>query len=74
MDNKKKDKLNNLKWSVDDKDDFDFVKKIYSKLYNKKNNFSMNDVLNLLKKEPELKKINSNFIKNEGYTHSLRND
>ena len=34
----------------------------------------MNDVLNLLKKEPELKKINSNFIKNEGYTHSLRND
>ena len=74
VDNKKKDKLNNLKWSVDDKDDFDFVKKIYSKLYNKKNNFSMNDVLNLLKKEPELKKINSNFIKNEGYIHSLRND
>jgi len=74
VNNNTKIKLNDLKWSVDNKEDFEFVKKIYSKLYKNNNNFSMNDVLVLLEKEPELKNINSNFIKNEGYLHSIKND
>ena len=67
-------KLDDLKWSVDNKEDFEFVEKIYSKLYKNNNDFSMNDVLVLLEKEPELKNINSDFIKNEGYLHSIKND
>ena len=71
-----KDKKNreHMRWSVDYIDDLEFVKEIYSKLYFTKENFSMNDILNLLKKEPKLLKINSNHKKNEGYLISLKHD
>ena len=74
VNNNSKSKLDDMKWSVDNKEDFNFVKTIYSKLYDYDNDFTMNDVLKLLAKEPKLKNINSNFIKNEGYLYSLKND
>jgi len=71
---KDKKKLNHLRWSVDYKDDLEFVRKIFSKLYKNNRIFKMNDVLRLLKKNPELSKINSQHDNNEGYKISLKKD
>ncbi|SMH72307.1 cytidylyltransferase domain-containing protein [Candidatus Nitrosotalea okcheonensis] len=62
------------RWSVDYKDDLIFIRHIYARLYKRKEIFLMNDVLNLLRKEPHLMKINSHHTRNEGYTISLSND
>ena len=74
VNNNTKVKLDYMKWSVDNEEDFEFVKTIFAKLYNYNNNFTMNDVLVLLDKESKLKNIYSNFIKNEGYLYSIKND
>ena len=47
--------LTNLRWMLDYQRDFDFIQEVYKKLYNvKKDIFYMEDILNLLKKEPNL--------------------
>ncbi|WP_261903487.1 glycosyltransferase family protein [Vibrio fortis] len=66
--------LSNLRWTVDELDDFKFVEEIYSRLYNDNSQFSMNDILSTLKIEPELAKINCKYLRNEGYLKSLKND
>lgn len=66
--------LSDLRWTVDEPEDFKFVSKIYSELYQKNNNFGLQDVLLLLKKQPELNLINSGFTRNEGLVKSLAND
>jgi hypothetical protein len=43
-------------------------------LYKKDKIFLTNDILRLLKKEPELTKINNHIIRNEGYQESLQKD
>ena len=45
------------RWTIDYLEDLKFVKKVY-KEFNYRNNFNMNDVLKLLKKKPEIMKIN----------------
>ena len=68
-----KKNLSNLRWTVDYDDDLEFVRRIYSYLY-KKQIFFMEDILELLEKNPELKKINSSHSRNEGYAKSLEDD
>jgi len=74
VENKNKKKMNHLRWSVDYPDDLDFVKQVYSKLYKKQKIFTMKNILDLLKKDPNLIKINSKYKKNEGYLISLEKD
>lgn len=62
------------RWVVDYKDDLVFVKKIYEKLYMNSKVFVMKDILKILKKEPQLLKINQDHDPNEGYNLSLKND
>ena len=45
------------RWTIDYLEDLKFVKKVY-KEFNYRNNFNMNDVLKLLKKKPEIMRIN----------------
>jgi spore coat polysaccharide biosynthesis protein SpsF (cytidylyltransferase family) len=66
--------LLNHRWTLDEPEDYIFMKKIYSKLYKKDKIFLTNDILRLLKKEPELTKINNHIIRNEGYQESLQKD
>lgn len=68
-----KKNYSNLRWTVDYDDDLEFVRKIYSYLYGKQI-FFMEDILELLEKYPELKKINSSHSRNEGYAKSLDED
>jgi spore coat polysaccharide biosynthesis protein SpsF len=56
----------NLRWTVDNQEDYDFAKWIYSMLYHENNEFNYLDVLNLLKKYPEAAS-NNHLIGKEGY-------
>lgn len=63
-----------LRWTVDTPEDFEFVLRIYEALMSKRPNFTMDDVLELLKKHPELKDLNANSARNSGYVESLEKD
>ena len=49
-----------MRWTVDEMKDLEFVREIYSKLYKNGKIFLLEDIVNLLKKFPELLKINKN--------------
>lgn len=70
---KNNENLSEMRWCVDEREDLVFVKKIYEKL-RPKLIFSMDEILNVLKKEPELLKINAGKIRDQGYLNSLKND
>ncbi|RXI45892.1 acylneuraminate cytidylyltransferase [Clostridium tetani] len=51
-----------LRWTLDTKEDYELIRKIYEYLYNKKEmNFDMYTILDLYNKHPELRKINDNI-------------
>jgi spore coat polysaccharide biosynthesis protein SpsF len=50
------------RWTLDYKEDFEFISAIYVNLYKEGETFSMQDVLNLLKKKPELREINKRYL------------
>lgn len=52
--------LSHFRWTLDTQEDFEFIKAVYEKIYPKKQHFLMNDVLDLLNKEPDLIEINKN--------------
>lgn len=66
--------LSHFRWTLDEKEDYEFIKNVYSHLYPINSLFSTEDVLNLLKNEPNLTKINNKFERNEGLKKSLKND
>lgn len=66
--------LSHLRWTVDEPEDFDFVSRIYERLYPKRPHFSMDDILKLIEDEPGLREINSRFKRNEGSKKSLAAD
>lgn len=66
--------LSDMRWTVDDPEDFLFVTKVYEGLFGDKKLFNMNEILAFLKKRPELIEINSATVRNEGYARSLRED
>jgi len=66
--------LNNKRWTIDEPEDFEFIKIIYKNLYPKDSLFGMETILNYLRKNPEVEKINKNIIRNEGYLKSLKED
>lgn len=66
--------LSHLRWTVDEPEDMEFVRRVYGLLYEKNPAFAMRDILELLEERPELSEINGNFIRNEGYEKSLLKD
>lgn len=63
-----------LRWTVDEPEDFSFVKEVYECLYPKKPDFGSADILALLKAHPDLQRINAHFERNEGARKSLQAD
>lgn len=51
-----------LRWTVDYPEDYEFVQKIYEKLYADNKVFYYDDILELLNKQPDLKSINSKYV------------
>ena len=66
--------LSHMRWTVDEPEDFQFVEKIYEKLYPLNKFFKMEDVLALLEEDPALTTLNENFLRNEGLQKSIKKD
>ncbi|MCK4752755.1 MAG: aminotransferase class III-fold pyridoxal phosphate-dependent enzyme [Planctomycetes bacterium] len=64
----------NYRWTLDEPEDNEFLKKVFGELYTEGEVFSYRDVFELLEKRPELLEINSHIIRNEGYQKSLQED
>lgn len=68
------DNLSNKRWTLDNQEDYEFLKIIFKNIYQQNPLFSMDDILEFLKKNPEIEKINNHIMRNEGYAKSLRED
>jgi len=66
--------LRHHRWTLDEPADYKFLSILFDRLYRPDRIFSTADILDLLKKEPDLMKINSGIIRNEGYLKSLERD
>jgi spore coat polysaccharide biosynthesis protein SpsF len=64
--------LSHLRWTLDYDVDLKLIRIIISKI--QKSPIHMEDILNLLKKEPPLIEINKDHKPNEGYVKSLKHD
>jgi glutamate-1-semialdehyde 2,1-aminomutase/spore coat polysaccharide biosynthesis protein SpsF len=60
----------NVRWTVDEQEDLDFVRAIYA-VFRGRNDFLMEDILQLLHERPELGNLNSQILSNRGYYKSL---
>lgn len=59
------------RFTIDYMEDYLFIKAVYDELYERNPNFSLNDILTLLERKPELKKINEKFIGVNWYRNHL---
>ena len=66
--------LGHLRLTLDDPRDYQLLSTIFKKLYDIDNFFNHEMIINLLNESPELLKINSEIIRNEGYVKSILND
>lgn len=57
----------NLRWTVDNEEDFKLVSLVYNALYRDDRLFLMTDILRYFNEHPELVKINEHFIGKEQY-------
>jgi len=62
------------RWTLDEPEDFEFIKKIFERLYFNNQFFSMKDVLRLLEEETDLLKINNYLVRNESYSKQLEDN
>jgi spore coat polysaccharide biosynthesis protein SpsF (cytidylyltransferase family) len=62
--------LSDHRWTVDEKQDLKFVRKIYSLMHPRKY-FTTRQILHLISKNPKLQTINNDILRNEGYLKSL---
>jgi spore coat polysaccharide biosynthesis protein SpsF (cytidylyltransferase family) len=71
---KNKIDLSRKRWTLDQKEDFEFIKNVLENLYPIKPDFGMNDVLKFLKNNSSAEEFNRNITRNEGYIKSLKKD
>lgn len=63
-----------LRWTVDEPADLDFVRAVYEHLYPGNPEFSSADIYRLLEELPELQRLNSGIGRNEGLVRSQQHD
>ncbi len=59
------------RWTIDFPEDYEFIRRVYEELYPKNHNFSLNDILSLLKQKPEIAEINSRYLGKYWYQNHL---
>jgi spore coat polysaccharide biosynthesis protein SpsF len=59
------------RFTIDYKEDYEFIKHVYDELYYYNNKFGLNDILSLLVKKPEIKKINAMYAGVNWYRNHL---
>jgi len=63
-----------MRWTVDEKEDYEFVLRIYEELYPVNPAFTSEEVVSLLSGNKDIASINSHFARNEGLLKSLAKD
>lgn len=63
--------ISHLRWTVDYKEDLEFVRRVYGRLYSDQRIFGMADVLELLAAEPDVALINSMYPCDNGFGRAL---
>jgi len=66
--------LSDHRWTLDEKEDYEFIRHIYRNLYRKNPAFGVGEILEFLAGHPELEEINKHISRNEGYQKSLKED
>ena len=66
--------LSDKRWTLDNKEDYEFIACLYKNLYEKDQSFGLSETLQLLSKHPEFEQINKHITRNEGYEKSLKED
>jgi spore coat polysaccharide biosynthesis protein SpsF (cytidylyltransferase family) len=66
--------LGNKRWTLDQKEDYLFFKKVFHILYKKRKRFGLAEVLDFVRRHPDVEKMNSHIVRNEGYRRSLSQD
>lgn len=62
-----------FRWCVDEQEDLELIRKIYAN-FKPRTIFSFNDVIEFLKLNPKISKINNTIKRNEGYQKSISED
>ncbi len=60
-----------LRFTIDYKEDFDFITRVYEALYPKNPDFGLNDILKLLEQQPEIIEINHKFTGTYWYDNHI---
>lgn len=66
--------FSHYRWTVDEPQDFEFVTRIYERLYSENRVFGMDDILALLESDPALAVINAGIERNVGLKKSIEKD
>lgn len=66
--------LSDMRWTVDDPRDLEFVRAVYGAMGPSDGLFTMGEVVRLLERRPEIAGMNAGTMRNEGYAKSLRED
>lgn len=66
--------LSHLRWTVDEPQDFELVRRIYEALYPGNPAFTTKDILDLLAAQPDLSEVNRGIRRNAGLERSLARD
>lgn len=66
--------LSHLRWTVDEPQDLEFVRQVYERLYPAKTDFTMHDVMHLIKQEPAIEALNALSSRKEALEKARRAD
>lgn len=69
-----KKNLSQKRWTLDNPEDYEFIKIVYKNLCNKNQLFGMEEILEFIKETPDIEEINQHIARNEGYLKSRRED
>lgn len=64
--------LSHLRWTLDEARDLAFIRAVYDRMG--RINFSLQETVELIRREPELTRLNTGIERNEGYLKSLQAD
>ncbi|HIF11196.1 MAG TPA: spore coat protein [Sneathiellales bacterium] len=66
--------LSGLRWTIDEPEDFELIRRIFEELYPQNPMFGMSDILNLLERHSAWSDLNRHIGRDEGYARSLMED
>lgn len=61
---KNRSDMSTLRWTVDEPEDLEFVRRIFAGLYPDNRAFGMEDILNFIQENPDIQAVNQRFVRN----------